>query len=179
MNDHNCRPMRSCHTRGALLRLAVWCLPALLACNGVSRAATPAPSAAMMAPVQGVVAFMTRLPPDQHPDVFVRQDLVIVENFPPFLFRGSDAAAEWERGFRKHATDDDYTELAVKFGAARDFSVSGNRAYFCLPTTWTGLTHGRPFEEHGAWAFIVERGADGWRILSYGWGETSHAEPKP
>jgi hypothetical protein len=67
----------------------------------------------------------------------------------------------------------------VKFGPARDFSVTGDRAYFCLPTTWTGLTHGRPFEEHGAWAFVVQRSTSGWRILAYGWGETSHAEPTP
>ncbi len=131
----------------------------------------------MMTPVDGIVAFMTQLPQGVHPAVFVGKGLTIVENFPPYLFRGETAAADWEAGFRKHASDDGYTELAVKFGPARDFSVSGDRAYFCLPTTWTGRTHGRPFEEHGAWAFVVQRDGSGWHILAYGWGETAHAEP--
>ena len=139
----------------------------------------PAPTAAIMAPVNGIVSFMTQLPQGVHPDVFVGKGLTIVENFPPYLFRGASAAADWEQGFRKHATDDDYTELAVTFGPARDFGVTGDRAYFCLPTTWTGRTHGRPFEEHGAWAFIVQKESRGWRILAYGWGETAHADPAP
>jgi hypothetical protein len=159
-----------------------WILPVLLCAGACAQAATvkmTAPTAEMMVPIDGIVEFMTRLPTDRHPDVFVDHDLAIVENFPPFLFRGATAAARWEQGFRRHAAEDDYTELAVKFGPARDFSVSGDRAYFCLPTTWTGLTHGRPFEEHGAWAFVVQRGSNGWRILAYGWGETAHAEPGP
>ena len=135
-------------------------------------AAEPAPDAAMMAPVEALVAFMTRLPADQHPTMFVARELTIVENFPPYLFRGPAAARLWEQGFRRHATEDDYTGLAVSFGPARDFSVTGDRAYFCLPTTWTGRSHGQPFEEHGAWAFIVQRGPQGWRILAYGWGVT-------
>jgi len=166
----------------SLGRAALGVLPALLIAvglAGVAEATQPAPDAAMMAPVQAIVDFMTRLPADRHPDVFAGRELVIVENFPPYLFRGAGAAAEWERGFRRHATEDDYTELAVKFDAARDFSVSGDKAYFCLPTTWTGLTHGKRFEEHGAWAFVVRRGADGWRIIAYGWGETSHADLPP
>jgi len=171
--------MRS-QDKGRALRALRWSFPALLLAAGVAAAAQDmptAPGAAMMAPVDGIVAFMTRLPADRHPDVFAAHNLSIVENFPPYLFRGATAAADWERGFRKHASDDDYTQLAVTFGPARDFSVAGNRAYFCLPTTWTGLTHGRPFEEHGAWAFVLERGLHGWRIIGYGWGETSHAEP--
>jgi hypothetical protein len=156
---------------------------ALLLASGFVHAAqvrASAPTAEMMAPIDGIVAFMTQLPPAAHADVFVGgADLVIVENFPPYLFRGAGAAALWEQGFRQHIAAEEDSGLAVKFGPARDFSITGDRAYFCLPTTWTGLTHGRPFEEHGAWAFVVQHGAHGWRILAYGWGETAHAEPAP
>ena len=172
MNENQGPPRQLAWRVGAAALLAVgWVYAA--------ESPAPAPSAAMLAPIDGIVSFMTRLPPGVHPDVFVGQGLTIVENFPPYLFRGPTAASAWEQGFRRHATDDDYTQLAVQFGPARDFSVTGDRAYFCLPTTWTGLTHGKPFEEHGAWAFVVQRGAKGWRILAYGWGETAHAEPTP
>jgi hypothetical protein len=137
------------------------------------------PSEAMMAPVRRLVAFMSTLRPAEHPDVFAEHGLCIVENFAPFVFCGKRAAARWENGFREHARD--LRELAATFDGAHDFTEAGKRAYFSLPTTWTGLTEGRHFEEHGAWAFVLERsGADshpgGWRIIGYGWGVTAYSE---
>ncbi len=82
------------------------------------------------------------------------------------------------QGFRAHAAD--LGELVATFGAAHDFTQTGDRAYFSLPTTWTGLDAGKRFEEHGAWAFVLQRtgtaDAVRWRILSYGWGVTAYTE---
>ncbi len=137
------------------------------------------PTAAMMQPVRQLAIFMSTLPPGGHAAVFAAHDVCIVENFAPFVFRGRNAAAEWEAGFRAHAGG--LTQLSATFDAAQDFSVAGDRVYFSLPTTWTGLDGGRHFEEHGAWAFVLERTHatdDGspWRILSYGWGVTAYTE---
>src|SRR5580698_8805935 len=115
--------------------------------------ADPQPTAAMMAPVQALATFMSTLRPNEHPSVFARNGLCIVENFAPFLFCGDAAALAWERGFRAHAADEGLSELSAQFAEAHDFNQSGNRCYFSLPTTWTGLSHERKFEEHGAWAF--------------------------
>jgi hypothetical protein len=137
------------------------------------------PSAAMMAPVVQLATFMSRLPPAEHASSFARQGVCIVENFAPFVFCGRDAVSRWEAGFRSHASD--LTELSATFGAAHDFSQSGGRVYFSLPTTWTGLASGRHFEEHGVWAFVLQnapgaaRDAE-WRILSYGWGVNAYTE---
>ena len=68
------------------------------------------------------------------------------------------------------------TGLAAHFSEAYDFSVEGNRAYFSLPTVWTGFTHGRSFEEHGAWAFVVQREGPVWRIIGYGWAVYAYTE---
>jgi hypothetical protein len=150
---------------------------------GISRAdgtqADEQPSADMMAPVTELATFMSRLPPSEHATVFAKHGLCIVENFVPFLFCGANAAARWEAGFRAHASD--LAELAATFGPAHDFSRSGNRVYFSLPTTWTGLASGKHFEEHGAWAFVLQRNRGGsqdarWRILGYGWGVTAYTE---
>jgi hypothetical protein len=137
------------------------------------------PSGEMMAPVRALAAFMSTVPPRRHAAVFAPGGACIVENFAPYLFCGPDAAARWESGFRAHFADDWLEELSAEFGAAQDFGVTGRRAYFSLPTTWRGLSHGRRFEEHGAWAFVLERGAGGWRIKSYGWGVTSYSESAP
>ena len=84
-----------------------------------------------------------------------------------------NAVARWAEGFRKHAAAGALTELAVEFGRARDFGVAGTRAFFVLPTSWTGRSAGRPFEEQGAWSFVLKRAGARWRILGYGWGVTA------
>jgi hypothetical protein len=155
-----------------------WGFVVLLFAAGVGRA-EPQPSAAMLEPVHTLVAFMSTLRSDEHPDVFVRGGLCIVENFAPFLFSGPQAQERWEAGFRAHQADSAESGLVAQFGRAHDFRESGGRAYFSLPTIWTGLTGNRPFEEHGAWSFVLERHGEGWRILGYGWGVTSYTESTP
>ena len=141
--------------------------------------ADPQPTAAMMEPVRALATFMSTLPREEHPSVFARNGLCIVENFAPYLFCGPNAAFGWETGFRAHAADEGLSELSARFADAHDFSRAGNRCYFSLPTTWTGFTHGRRFEEHGAWAFVIERHGAAWRILGYGYGVTTYTEAGP
>lgn len=155
-----------------------WALIGLLLASARSWADT-APSAAMLEPVRNLVLFMSTLPAGRHPTVFARGGLCIIENFAPYLFCGSRSASRWEAAFRAHADEGDLRELATHFETANDFGVSEGRAYFSLPTTWTGRTHGRRFEEHGAWSFVLVREAVGWRILGYAWGVTGYTEVKP
>jgi hypothetical protein len=143
---------------------------------GAAAAAVAAPTAAMLAPVQGLVDFMSHLPAGAHPAAFAAAGLCIVENFAPFLFCNPRAATDWEAGFRAHAADEDLTELQAHFGAAHDYARAGDRVYFSLPTTWTGRTHGHAFVEHGAWAFVLTRHGSAWRIQGYGWGVTDYRE---
>ena len=137
------------------------------------------PSAAMMEPVHGLVSFMSTLRRGEQPTVFARRGVCIIENFAPYLFCGLQAAANWAAGFRTHAAADELKDLNATFAAAHDFSQTGKRVYFALPTTWTGQTHGRHFEEQGAWSFVLEQEADRWRIVGYGWGVTAASVTPP
>jgi len=161
--------------RGARARPVRLALLALLFA-GARGWADAAPSAAMLEPVHGLVQFMSTLPAGQHPRVFASRGLCVIEDFAPYLFCGPRAASRWEAGFRAHAHEGALSELAARFEAAYDFSQSEDRAYFSLPTTWTGRTQGRSFEEHGAWSFVLLREAGGWRIVAYGWGVTRYTE---
>ncbi|MEP6884268.1 MAG: hypothetical protein ABJC66_05920 [Gammaproteobacteria bacterium] len=156
--------------RTSTFRLGCAVIAVLLA--GAAQSAQQ-PDAAMMQPVHDLVSFMSTLRRGEQPTVFARRGACIVENFAPYLFCGLQAAANWAAGFRAHAAADDLKELKASFGAAQDFSESGKRVYFSLPTTWTGQTHGRHFEEQGAWSFVLEQEADRWRIVGYGWGVTA------
>lgn len=128
------------------------------------------PDAAMMAPVAALAKYMAHVDGAVLPSVFVDEGLVIVEDFEPFIFRGKDAAAQWDAGYRQHAVP--LKELEVTFGPANAFERTGDRVYFVLPTTWRGIYKDRRFEEHGGWSFVLTNSGGQWRILAYGWGAT-------
>jgi hypothetical protein len=129
-----------------------------------------APDAPMMVPVATLASYMAHVQGTVLPPVFVDNGLVIVEDFAPYIFSGKDAAAQWDTGFRRHAVP--LRDLRFSFGRAHAFERTGDRVYFVLPTTWTGLYKDRRFEEHGAWSFVLTKTAGQWRILAYGWGAT-------
>jgi hypothetical protein len=141
-----------------------------------SASAAERPTAEIMEPIRELGDFMALLPEGRHATMFAVQGVTVIENYPPFIFSGADAVMRWEAGFRQHAAEDRLSKLKVVFGPAQDFSVHDNRAYLSLPTTWTGFTGDKSFEEHGAWAFVLTREGRGWRILGYGWGVTRYSE---
>ena len=108
------------------------------------------------------------------PSVFVEDGLVIIENFPPYIFNGKNAAAQWDAGYRKHV--ERLQQLQCAFGRAHDFDRSGDRVYFVLPTTWRGLQPGSRFDKHRAWAFVLAKSSDQWRILAYAWGANDETD---
>ncbi|HEY2071762.1 MAG TPA: hypothetical protein VGG48_19535 [Rhizomicrobium sp.] len=129
-----------------------------------------APDEAMMAPVCAIADFMATLDDNLVVDCFT-VDVVIVENFAPYIFRGSDAVARWRAGFHAHAAT--LSGMAVTFGTAQDFSSDGETAYFVLPTLWRGRSGGVPFEEDGGWAFVLKNEGQRWRVACYAWAVTA------
>jgi len=131
------------------------------------------PTPEMMAPVQALARFMATCEMAVLDDLFAPNEVVIVENFAPFLFAGVCAVSRWADMFQRHVIVDELTDLEHSFGQAQDFAVEGATAYFVLPTTWTGKIHGRPFSEDGGWVFVLEQADGRWRIRSYAWAVTA------
>jgi hypothetical protein len=134
--------------------------------------ADDSPDAAMMAPITSLANFMAHVDGATLPPVFVDDGLVIVENFAPYIFRGKYVVAQWEAAYRHHVADCSLENLKVTFGKAHDFSRSGNRVYFVLPTHWQGKCPKDigPFGESGAWSFVLARISGKWQIMAYTWG---------
>ena len=101
---------------------------------------------------------------------FATSDVVILENFAPYLFTGPDAVVRWAKGMREHAST--LGGLEHRFGEPQDFTSDGERAFFSLPTHWHGTTNGRPFQEDGGWSFLLVKQDGGWRVKCYGWAVT-------
>jgi ketosteroid isomerase-like protein len=132
------------------------------------------PDKAMMAPVTALASYMAHPDSAVMPSVFVNDGLVIVENFAPYIFRGKNAAADWNAAIRHDFRR--VKDLKFAFGLAHDFDRNGDRVYFVLPTTWHGLRPEGRFEERGAWSFVLEDSSGQWRIISYTWGVTDETD---
>ncbi len=131
------------------------------------------PTREMMAPIEALARSMAGGDETGLRDHFTAEGMVVVENFTPFLFEGPDAFGRWREGFHSHRQADALSELQWRFGEAQDFARDGDVAYFVLPTTWTGKTHGRRFSEDGGWAFVLAEESGRWRIRSYAWAVTA------
>jgi hypothetical protein len=126
----------------------------------------------MMEAVGRLVRFMITRAEADLVGVFADTGVVIVENFAPYTFHGHSAVRDWAEGFRAHAAK--LSELKPTFGEPQDFNGDGERVYFSLPTTWTGVSAGRRFSEDGGWSFILVRNGAEWRVQAYGWAVTAY-----
>jgi hypothetical protein len=132
------------------------------------------PDAAMIAAAERVAAIIETSGVASPKGAFADHNVTIIENFAPYVFEGSDAVERWSEQMRAHLAG--ATALRHTFGRAQDFSRAGDEVYFSLPTTWRGLAHGKPFVEHGGWAFVLTRQGGLWRVRSYGWAVTGSSE---
>lgn len=135
--------------------------------GGGAGARVSTPDAAMLAPPQALARFMATLDDAYLKDLFA-DDVTIVENFAPYIFRD---VARWREGFRAHAAE--LGDLESTFGPPQDFSRDGSRVYFVLPTSWKGRSRGHGFEEQGGWSFVLEQRGEAWAIASYAWAVTA------
>jgi len=127
------------------------------------------PDAEMLAVVAKIARFIAT-GDETMLSAFASDGVVILENFAPHLFLGSDAVARWAKAMREHAAT--LGSLRHSFGPAQDFVCDGERAFFSLPTHWQGTANGRPFQEDGGWSFLLVKKDGVWRIQSYGWAVT-------
>jgi len=128
-----------------------------------------APDAAMLEPVNKIARFIAG-GGDENLSAFASEGVAILENFAPYLFTGPGAVTGWARAMRAHA--EHLRDMVHSFGPAQDFASDGARAYFSLPTHWTGISRSVRFAEDGGWAFVLVREAGGWRVRHYGWAVT-------
>jgi hypothetical protein len=106
--------------------------------------------------------------------VFSAGEVTILENFAPHVFNGQDGLAHWRDLMARHVGV--IGDLRHTFGPPQDFGRTGDLVYFSLPTRWTGMRDGRPFDEHGGWSFVQVFEGGRWRIRSYGWSVISFVQ---
>lgn len=132
-----------------------------------------APDAAMMAGPEALARFLETADARVLAGVFSTGDVTILENFPPHVFSGQAGLAHWRELMARHVGA--IGDLRHAFGPPQDFGRTGDTVYFSLPTRWTGVRDGKPFDEDGGWSLVQVLEDGVWRIRAYGWSVTRFA----
>jgi hypothetical protein len=93
----------------------------------------------------------------------------ITDEFAPFHWEGVSANADWFAAFQKDSAAGGVTDIALHLSAPSHLSVNGDKAYAVFPTVIADKHHGKTEQEHGAFAFALEKSSGSWRIASWAW----------
>ena len=154
----------------ATLLLGLMLVPA-----GYARAAAPdAPTAAMLAPAQRWIDAFNAAKTPLPEDVFTN-DIVITDQFPPYVWSGMTGMHAWSEAINKSLKDTRVHNEHVVVQTAHSFMIdkAGERASYVLPATLTYELDGKPYTDRALWLFVVVKDSAGnWKIAADTWTKT-------
>jgi ketosteroid isomerase-like protein len=100
-------------------------------------------------------------------------EATVIDDFPPFEWKGSGACANWAKAFDGFADKNAITDSTGTLGKPKQFVVNGDRAYVVAPGTFSYTAKGKPVKLTAIAAFVLHKTAAGWRITSWSWATTS------
>jgi hypothetical protein len=100
-------------------------------------------------------------------------DASVIDDFPPFEWRGSGACAAWSKAFDGFAQKNGITDPIGTIGKPKRFVVNGDRAYVVVPATFSYTMKGKPVKLTAIAAFSLHKTASGWRIAAWSWATTN------
>jgi hypothetical protein len=102
------------------------------------------------------------------------EDLVILDEVAPFLWRGAKAFQTWAAALDADSKKHGMTEQKVTLGTATRIETADDGAYVVVPAVYTFKEKGVAMRERAQMTFALKKGASGWLI--HGWTWTG---PKP
>lgn len=106
----------------------------------------------------------------------VTADLAIIDEVPPYLWRGPDAFQSWSADLERDAMANGITDQVVTLGDPTRKELAGDRAYVIVPVVYTFKERGVAMSETAQMTFALVRSDGGWLI--HGWTWTGPA-PQP
>jgi ketosteroid isomerase-like protein len=96
-------------------------------------------------------------------------DLAIIDEVPPFSWRGAQAFKTWAADLERDETKRGVTDQKVSLGAATRVETDGTAAYVVVPSVYTFKQKGVAMRETAQMTFTLKKGADGWLIHGWTW----------
>jgi hypothetical protein len=91
----------------------------------------------------------------------------ILDEFPPHEWHGPTACADWWKALLAYNEKSGITDGDATLGTPWTVDVSGDRAYFVAPMTYTYKQRGKDVKESAAFAVALKRTPAGWRITAW------------
>ena len=104
------------------------------------------------------------------------EDLAIIDEVPPYLWRGAQAFQSWGADLEKHSKENGDTDQLVKIGSPTRVESSGDRAYVIVPATYSFKRKGAAMIETAQMTFALKKDTGGWLIHGWVW---TGLNPKP
>ena len=111
-------------------------------------------------------------------DSFNRGDLktacaaqsAIIDEFPPYLWQGATACADWSNDFDAYREKNGITDPKITLGLGQHVDVTGDRAYVVVPAHLTFKQNGKRVTERDPILTVtLQKTADSWRIAGWAW----------
>jgi ketosteroid isomerase-like protein len=97
---------------------------------------------------------------------------VIIDDFPPHVWNGPTACADWATAFNADSKKNLNTDAVVTLGKPWHVNVTGARAYVVVPANFAYKHHGKPVIESGSiYTVALKKVAAGWRITGWAWAQ--------
>ncbi len=101
-------------------------------------------------------------------------DAVIVDDFPPYVWKGPNACATWWDALGAYNASQGIgaPETIGTAGAPWRSVVTGEQAYVVVPMSYHYTQHGKPVLEDGStWTLAMTKTPSGWLITGWAWGQ--------
>jgi ketosteroid isomerase-like protein len=96
-------------------------------------------------------------------------DAVVVDENPPFVWRGAGAGTAWWNAVAAVARRMNLTHLKAINIRISEFKESASDAYLVQPMTVSGIANGKPFSEAGTTTYTFHNAGGTWLISSQVW----------
>jgi hypothetical protein len=119
--------------------------------------------------VDAVNRYLNNLDPDkiQTAVAICDAEVSILDEFPPHAWHGPTACADWWKGLLAYNEKSGITDGDATLGKTWTVDVTGDRAYFVAPMTYTYKQNGKSVKETASFAVALKRAQTGWRITSW------------
>ena len=113
--------------------------------------------------------YLSSLDPDKLQTALAMCDseVSILDEFPPHAWHGPTACADWWKGLLAYNEKSGITDTDAALGKPWTVDVTGDRAYFVAPMTYTYKQNGKSVKESASFAVALKHTQGGWRITSW------------
>jgi ketosteroid isomerase-like protein len=96
-------------------------------------------------------------------------DLTIIDEVPPYLWRGAKAFQEWSAALDSDSKKNGITEAMVTLSKASRTETNGDQSYVVVPAVYSFKQGGKSMRESAQMTFVLKKSANGWVIHGWTW----------